>query len=306
MICVYISDEKIKLIEGDARGNKISVQRFYDINTKAGSLESGSIKDTVIFTQALQDCMQATNMKPGKAFYVLDNSRIVFREMIVPDVPEQKLKKVIQSELFADSKGQNSTIDYIVIGKFKDDKKVSKLRVMVTYINNEIIDNLSVSAVELGLTPVSLDIGPNAMSKLISLYNSNANDRKLLTKTFVLLDYKDTFISVYIFDEFVQQFTKSSVLYVTDPDNLDLSYLTSELSTQLNSTIRYYQSRNPEKSIEAVFVTGNALVLDQIMQSLADSVNLMISHLPLPSFVKGLELLDYNAFTCALGTFVRR
>ncbi len=306
MICVYISDEKIKLIEGDARGNKISVQRFYDINTKAGSLESGAIKDTVVFTQALQDCMQATNMKPAKACYVLDNSRIVFREMIVPDVPEQKLKKVIQSELFADSKGQNSTIDYIVIDKFKDDKKISKLRVMVTYINNEIIDNLSVSAVELGLTPISLDIGPNAMSKLISLYNSNANDRKLLTKTFVLLDYKDTFISVYIFDDFVQQFTKSSVLYVTDPDNLDLSYLASELSTQLNSTIRYYQSRNPEKSIEAVFVTGNALVLDQIMQTLADSVNLMISHLPLPSFVKGLELLDYNAFTCALGTFVRR
>lgn len=306
MICVYISDEKIKLIEGDARGNKITVQRFYDINTKAGSLESGAIKDTVVFTQALQDCMQATNMKPAKACYVLDNSRIVFREMIVPDVPEQKLKKVIQSELFADSKGQNSTIDYIVIDKFKDDKKISKLRVMVTYINNEIIDNLSVSAVELGLTPISLDIGPNAMSKLISLYNSNANDRKLLTKTFVLLDYKDTFISVYIFDNFVQQFTKSSVLYVTDPDNLDLSYLASELSTQLNSTIRYYQSRNPEKSIEAVFVTGNALVLDQIMQTLADSVNLMISHLPLPSFVKGLELLDYNAFTCALGTFVRR
>lgn len=306
MICVYISDEKIKLIEGDARGNKITVQRFYDINTKAGSLESGTIKDTVVFTQALQDCMQATNMKPAKACYVLDNSRIVFREMIVPDVPEQKLKKVIQSELFADSKGQNSTIDYIVIDKFKDDKKVSKLRVMVTYINNEIIDNLSVSAVELGLTPISLDIGPNAISKLISLYNSNANDRKLLTKTFVLLDYKDTFISVYIFDDFVQQFTKSSVLYVTDPDNLDLSYLASELSTQLNSTIRYYQSRNPEKSIEAVFVTGNALVLDQIMQTLADSVNLMISHLPLPSFVKGLELLDYNAFTCALGTFVRR
>lgn len=306
MICVYISDEKIKLIEGDARGNKISVQRFYDINTKAGSLESGAIKDTVVFTQALQDCMQATNMKPAKACYVLDNSRIVFREMIVPDVPEQKLKKVIQSELFADSKGQNSTIDYIVIDKFKDDKKISKLRVMVTYINNEIIDNLSVSAVELGLTPISLDIGPNAMSKLISLYNSNANDRKLLTKTFVLLDYKDTFISVFIFDDFVQQFTKSSVLYVTDPDNLDLSYLASELSTQLNSTIRYYQSRNPEKSIEAVFVTGNALVLDQIMQTLADSVNLMISHLPLPSFVKGLELLDYNAFTCALGTFVRR
>lgn len=305
MICVYVSDEKIKLIEGDARGNKIVVQRFYDISTKAGSLETGAIRDTVVFTQALQDCMQATNMKVGKACYVLDNSRVVFREMIVPDVPDQKLKKVIQSELFSDSKAQNNTLDYIVLEKFREDK-VNKLRIMVTYISNEIIDNLNVSAVELGLTPVALDIAPNAMSKLISLYNSNGGDRKLLKKRFVLLDFKDTFISIYIFDNYVNQFTKSSVLYVTDPENPDLNYLASELSTQLNSTIRYYQSRNTEKSIEAVYVTGNALVLDQIMQALADSVNLMISHLPLPSFVKGMELIDYNAFTCALGTFVRR
>lgn len=305
MICVYVSDEKIKLIEGDARGNKIVVQRFYDISTKAGSLESGAIKDTVVFTQALQDCMQATNMKVGKACYVLDNSRVVFREMIVPDVPDQKLKKVIQSELFSDAKAQNNTLDYIVLEKFKQDK-VNKLRIMVTYISNEIIDNLNVSAVELGLTPVALDIAPNAMSKLISLYNSSGSDRKLLTKTFVLLDFKDTFISIYIFDNYVNQFTKSSVLYVSDPENPDLSYLASEMSTQLNSTIRYYQSRNPDKSIDAVYVTGNALVLDQIMQALADSVNLMISHLPLPSFIKGMELIDYNAFTCALGTFVRR
>lgn len=305
MICVYISDEKIKLVEGDARGNKIIVQRFYDISTKAGSLESGAIKDTVVFTQALQDCMQATNMKAGKACYVLDNSRMVFREMIVPDVPDAKLKKVITSELFSESKSQNTTLDYIVLEKFKDEKKVSKLRIMVTYINNEIIDNLSVSAVELGLTPVALDIAPNATNKLISLYNSNASDRKLLTKTFVLLDYKDTFISIYIFDNYVSQFTKSSVIYVSD-GALDLNYLSNEMSTQLNSTIRYYQSRNPDKNIEAVFVTGNALVLDQIMQSLADSVGLMISHLPLPSFVKGMELIDYNAFTCALGTFIRR
>lgn len=306
MICIYISDEKIKLIEGDARGNRIIVQRFYDISTKAGSLESGAIKDTVVFTQALQDCMQATNMKAGKACYVLDNSRIVFREMIVPDVPDAKLKKVIQSELFSESKSQNTTLDYIVLEKFKDEKKISKLRIMVTYINNEIIDNLSVSAVELGLTPVALDIAPNTMSKLISLYNSNGADRKLLSKTFVLLDFKDTFISIYVFDGYKTQFTKSSVLYVSDPEHPDLDYLASEMSTQLNSTIRYYQSRNPDKTVEAVYVTGNALVLDQIMQALADSVNLMISHLPLPSFVKGIELIDYNAFTCALGTFIRR
>ncbi|MBQ7653142.1 MAG: hypothetical protein IJS93_02075 [Clostridia bacterium] len=305
MICIYISDEKIKLIDGEQRGKKTVVKNCYDISTKAGSLESGAIKDTVVFTQALQDCLQTTNIKPTKTIYMLDNNRIVFREMIVPDVPDAKIKKVIVSELFSDNKSANNTIDYIVLEKFKDEK-VSKLRIMVTYINNEIIDNLSVSATELGLTPVCLDIAPNTMAKLIGQYGDSAQDKKLLAGSFLLLDFKDTFISIYVFKDYVMQFTKSTVLYVSDPDHPDLDYLASELSTQLVSTVRFYSSRNEGNKIEKVFVTGNALVLDKIMQELADAVNMEVSHLPLPSFVKGVELIDYNAFSCALGAFIRR
>jgi hypothetical protein len=42
------------------------------------------------------------------------------------------------------------------------------------------------------------------------------------------------------------------------------------------------------------------------MQNLADSVNMMVAHLPLPAFVKGVSLFEYNAFSCALGAFIRR
>lgn len=306
MICIYISDDKIKLIDGEQRGNKLVIKSFYDISTKAGSLESGAIKDTVVFTQALQDCLQTTNIKPGKTIYLLDNSRIVFREMIVPDIPDSKLKKVIMSEIFSDNKASTNTVDYIVLEKFKDEAKVSKLRIMVTYVTNEIIDNLHMSAMELNLEPYALDIAPNAMSKLIGNYNLNSSDRGLLPNTFVLLDFKDSFFSINVFDKYINKFTKSSVLYAPDPENPDYNYLISELTSQLNSTIRYYHSRYPDDQIEAVYVTGNALVLDKIMQELADGVNMMVSHLPLPSFVKGMELIDYNAFSCALGAFIRR
>ncbi len=306
MICIYISDDKIKLLDGAMSGNRIAINSFYDISTKAGSMEGGAIKDTVVFTQSLQDCLQTTNIKPGKVTYVLDSSRVVFREMIVPDVPEAKLKKVIMGELFSDNKANSNTIDYIVLERFRSESKSYKLRIMVTYVTNEVIDNLHMSAMELNLQPVVLDIAPNTISKLIGQYNKSGADRKLLVKTFVLLDFKDTFITITVFDNFVNKFSKSSVLYVADPENPDLGYLASELSTQLNNTIRYFHSRYDDSEVEAVYVTGNAIVLDPIMQNIADSVNLMISHLPLPSFVKGISLLDYNAFSDALGAFIRR
>ena len=109
MICIYISDDKIKLLEGGMSGSRIAVGSFYDISTRAGCIEGDAIKDMVVFTQSLQDCLQTTNIKPGKVTYVLDSSRVVFREMIVPDVPDNKLKKVIVSELFSDAKASTNT-----------------------------------------------------------------------------------------------------------------------------------------------------------------------------------------------------
>ena len=306
MICIYIIDDKIKLLDGGMKGNRIAVNSFYDISTRAGSMEGGSIRDMVVFTQSLQDCLQTTNIKPGRVTYVIDSSRVVFREMIVPDVPDAKLKKVITSELFSDSKASNNTIDYVVLERFKGENKAWKLRIMVTYVANEIIDNLHTAAMELSMQPTVLDIAPNAIAKLIGQYKRSAADRRLLVDTFVLLDFKDTFVTLTVFENFVAKFSKSSVLYVSDPEHPDVAYLTSELSSQLNSTIRYFQTRNDESEVQAVYITGNAVVLDSALQDIADSVGIMISHLPLPGFVKGMSLLDYNAFSDALGGFIRR
>ena len=290
MICIYISDDKIKLLDGSYGSGRINVSSFYDISTRAGYMEGDSIKDLVVFTQSLQDCLQSTNIKPGKVTYVLDSSRVVFREMIVPDVPDAKLKKVIVSELFSDAKAASNTVDYIVVDKFKGENKTAKLRIMVTYVSNEVIDNLHTSAMELNLQPVVLDIAPNTIVKLIAQYAKSGSDRKLLESSFVLVDYKDTFITISIFENFVNKFSKSTALLSNDPENPDMAYLASELTSQLVNTLRYYQSRNDESEMKAIYVTGNVGMLDNsVLQNMADQTGIMISYLPLPSFVKGLS-----------------
>ena len=307
MICIYINDDKIKLLDGNYSGNRIAINSFYDISTRAGCMEGDSIRDLVVFTQSLQDLLQATNIKPGKVTYVLDSSRVVFREMIVPDVPDAKLKKVIVSELFSDAKAASNTVDYVVLDRFKGENKTPKLRIMVTYVSNEVIDNLHTSAMELNLQPVVLDIAPNTIVKLIGQYGKSAGDRKLLESSFVLVDYKDTFITISIFENLVNKFSKSTALLSNDPENPDMAYLAGELTSQLVNTLRYYQSRNDESEIKYIYLTGNVGVLDtSVLQNMADSTGIMISYLPLPSFVKGLSLYDFNAYSDALGAFIRR
>ena len=302
MLSVNIGDDKIKIVDGKASGGKIVVNKCFEIETKVGAMESGNIKDLMAFTQVLQECINTGGLKASNLTYVLDNPRVIFREMNVPAVSADKVKLIIANEIFSDTKMANNTLDYIVEGSFKNEEGKKRSRITVTYVSNEAIDSLHTAAMELGMRPTVLDVAPNAMSKLIEkFYKANKN---VLEKTFVLLDYKDSFISLYVFDAGQRKFSKSSTLYVGN--GKDNNYLLGEMTSNINSVIRFYESRSGV-NVSAIYITGNVEALDdELLQGLAESLNMMISHLPIPSFVKGVDIYDFNKYSGAIGAFLRR
>ena len=302
MLCVNISDDKIKIVDAKAGGGKVVVNKCYEIESKAGAMESGNIKDLMAFSQAIQDCLNSENIKRANLIYVLDNPRVIFREMAVPDVGQEKVKLIVANEMFSDSKMANNTIDYIVEGSFKNEEGKKRSRITVTYVSNDVIDSLHTAATELGLRPTTLDVAPNSISKLVERFCKT--NRRELEDTFVLLDYKDSFISLYVFDEGQRKFSKNSTLYVGG--KMDDKYLLGELTNNINSVIRFYESRSGV-NVTAIYITGNVEALsDNLLQGLAESLNMMISHLPIPSFVKGVDIFEFNKFSGAIGAFLRR
>ena len=302
MLSVNIGDDKIKIIDGKASGGKIVVNKCYDIETKVGAMESGNIKDLMAFSQVLQDCINSGNIKNANLTYVLDNPRVIFREMTVPNVSRDKVKLIIANEIFSDTKMANNTLDYIVEGTFKNEEGKKRARITVTYVSNDAIDSLHTAATELGMRPTVLDVAPNSISKLVEKICKSS--REMRDQTFVLLDYKDSFISLYVFDEGVRKFSKNSTLYVGN--GKDNNYLLGELTGNINSVIRFYESRSG-KNVSSIYITGNIEGLDdELLQGLAESLNLMISHLPIPSFVKGVDIFDFNKYSGAIGAFLRR
>ena len=302
MLCVNISDDRIKIVDGKKSGGKIIVNKCYEIETKAGSMESGNIKDLMAFSQVLQECITSGGIKNTDLTYVLDHPRVIFREMVVPDVGADKVKLIVGNEIFSDSKMANNTLDYIVESVFKNEEGKKRARITVTYVSNDSIDSLHTAATELGMRPTVLDVAPNSISKLVERFCKS--NRGVLEDTFVLLDFKDSFISLYVFDGGQRKFSKNSTLYVGNAN--DTNYLLGELTSNINSVIRFYESRSGV-NVTAIYITGNVEALsDDLLQGLAESMNMMISHFPIPNFVKGVDIYDFNKYSGAIGAFLRR
>lgn len=302
MICIYMNDDRVKIIEGKCSGSKIAINKFFDIPTKTASLDSGNIKDLMAFSQILQECIQDSNLKKGPATFVIDSSRLVLKEMIVPDVAPQKVKQIVSNEIFTDAKGNTNTIDYVVSERFKNEEKKRRAKIHMTYLPTDAISSIYVAGSEVELKPKVLDIGPNATTKLIERMIKR---RVGLEDTFILVDYKETFLSLYVFDQGKRQISKSTILYVSE-DNIDTNYVVSEIINNVNSLLRFYESRNEDKSVSAVYLTGHISILNDYMQELADSLSMVVSHLPCPDFVLGMDLTDFNAYSCAIGALIRK
>lgn len=302
MICVYMNDDRVKVLDVKPKGSKFLIKKAFDIPTKTGSLESGNIKDLMAFSQILQECIQDNMLSKGPAYFVIDNSRLVLKEMIVPDVSPDKVKQIIYNEIFSDSKGATNTLDYIVAERFKNEEKKKRCKVHMTYMPTDAISSIYVAGSEVELKPKVLDIGPNSTTKLIERM---IKKRIGLEETFILVDYKETFLSLYVFDQGKRQLSKSTILYVAE-DHIDINYVISEIINNVNSLLRFYESRNEDRSVSAVYLTGHIDVLNDSMQELADSLSMVVSHLPCPDFVLGLDLSDFNAYSCAIGALIRK
>ncbi|MEG1963446.1 MAG: hypothetical protein RR123_01070 [Clostridia bacterium] len=303
MISVYFNDNHVRVVQANVTKNKIFVKKFMSAETEGANTDSNTLKDTKDFAQKLQGMLDDGEIKDKKLFYVADNARIVMKEMDLPAVDEKKLKVLLANEVFPDGKLANNVLDYIVNDIYVDEEtKKKRCKLDITFINKDIIKELQEVAMDLGLKPLVVDIAPNAMAKLISLYAPNEIDDE-----FVLLDYKKSFISIYVFSKGKRLFSKSTVLYArpTEENDAEFEYFFSELCNNLSS-VEQYASDKYECNVQNIYVTGDISVIKNSLQQLADHLVKGVKQLPVPSILDGMDVQDFNVYGTTVGALIRR
>lgn len=305
MISLYLSDDRIRLVEGAIKSKKFYIKKLIELESTSGSIETGNVKNVMELSQAIQNILNDNQIKPQKTYVVIDNSRIVFKEKDVPALPHKKIKLILMNEYSNDSKQKNVVVDYIIDSKYIDETdKSKKYKLHITYQTSTAIASISKTCKEVGLKLSTVDIAQNATSKLFStLFTS------LIPGTVYLIDYKDSFLSLYVFENGQRKYSKSSVVYAKPASDKfgDNDSFISELQANITGITRYYMEKNPSATIEGVYLTGNITVFDEsVVQKLANSTKLKVSYLPCPDSVVGIDINDFNKFNCPIGAMIRR
>ena len=289
VLTIDITNESITITEVTASEKKTStVHNAIIFETPEDAYEDGFIRDKERIAEAIKSQLAANGITNKNAIFVLTSTKIVNREVLVPFVKENKIKGIINansSEYFPVNI-EDYTVSHSVLETVTDEENNKQLRVLAVAAPTSMVRSYYEVAALAGLKVVALDYIGNAMSQLIKTQTSEN-----MTTMVIQLGSESTVLNIVkgdilLLQRTVPYGTNVVVNEVMDAKGVDattaMTLLQNErlitvdfddnaitgsfryLINNIGRVMDFFASKNPDKPIDDVFLTGDGALIKGI------------------------------------------
>lgn len=301
MFYFYLNNDKLKGMSARVGAKRINVKLVCDMDFPSEFINDPTQTNVdLLLTEAMLEMIRKNDIKSKTANFVLENSKIPFREVFLPYAKPAVLLPIIQNEIFTDKKlAEQHTVDYIEIDRNVNEEKQSRL--MISYIDNLIISNLKKCTREVGMFLKGIDIAQSALSKLIYFMRHN------LPQYFVLVDYRTTTLSLYLFADSKHIFSLTKSIYSMPNEDFpnEMAFFINDFGSIVGEAIQFFKSKYEQFNFDTIFVTGDTAKYIPCEQQIADYLGLNIQVLAKPDNISGIDLHQFNEFSTLIGSMVK-
>jgi hypothetical protein len=301
MYYFYLNNDKLRIASVKASGKKVQVDAVYDMDFASEFLNDPTQTNIDLqLTEAILDITRKNDLKITSTAFVLENSKIPFREMFLPSAKPSVLMPIIQGEIFTDKKLADAhTVDYIEVEKNVNEEKQSRL--LISYIDNLIIANLKKCCRDVGMKLTKIDIAQNALSKLVNFMKAD------LPQYFMLIDYRMTTVSSYLFADCNHVFSLTKPIYSMPNENYanEMAFFVNDFGSIVGESIQFFKSKYEQYPFSNIYITGDTIMYAPCEQQVADYLGADIRILPVPESVKGVDIHQFNENSAIIGSLVK-
>ncbi len=286
VLSIDITNESITIIELTASAKKqTNIHNVIIFETPEDSFEDGVIKEPEKIAAAIKENLTARGISNKNAVFVLSSAKIVNREVVIPFVKENKIRGIINansSEYFPVNI-EDYVVSHTVLETVTDEENNKQIRVLAVAAPSHMVKSYYDLAEMAGLNVIALDYIGNSMLQLIKT-QTNAN----ATTMVIQLGSESTVLNIVQGDNLLLQRTvpygtNSVVNVVMDEKGVDattaMTLLQNDrlitvdfddneatgafryLINNIGRVMDFYASKNPDKPIEDVFLTGDGALI---------------------------------------------
>ena len=286
VLTIDITNESITIVEVTASQKKQTyIHNALIFETPEGGYEDGYIRDKDLIGSTIREQLASNGITNKNAIFVLSSSKIVSREVVIPYVPDKKIPAIINSNAseYFPVNIEDYVVAHSVLETVVGEDGAKNRRVLVVAVPQQMLQTYYEVASVAGLTVQSVDYIGNAMLQLIK---TQTND--ISTTMVVEIGGESTVLNIVKGDTLLLQRTvpygiNAVVAEVMESKEVDAATALTMLQTDRMITVDfdddpitgafrylinnigrvmdYYGSRNPDKPIEDVYLTGDGALI---------------------------------------------
>lgn len=286
VLTIDITNESVTIIEITASAKKqTQVHNAIIFETPEDAYEDGNIKNKEKLASAIRDHLNENGITNKNAIFVLSSTKVVNREVIIPSVKESKVKEVINSNAseYFPVNIDDYIISHSILESVVGDDKTKQLRVLAVAAPAYMVKGYYDTASLAGLSVESIDFIGNSMLQLIktqtsanattmviqlgsdsSVLNIVKGETLLLQRT---VPYgTSTAVNELMDEKGVDATTAMTMLQnermvTVDFDDNAVTGAFRYLINNIGRVMDYYASKNPDKPIEEVYLSGDGALI---------------------------------------------
>lgn len=169
VLSVEIGYSLIKIIETDFKAKNPKIYRCVNLQTPSGVLNDGELNVTGDLVAIINDALMARRMKTKQVVFTITSSKIASREVILPNVKENKVATVVRANVsdYFPVDISRYEIAYTSLGMVGEDKESMQRKVMVFAAPQTLLEGYYTLAERCGLTIVAMDYSGNSVFQVI-------------------------------------------------------------------------------------------------------------------------------------------
>ena len=168
MYSIELTPTNIHIVRGTAGSKTVKVSGAFSAPMPPGAYLNGYIKDYATVAKAIRELLLSQNITRADAYFVMDSTAVKTKEVVVPDETRQNILSILNKEMGEILASEPHIIDYIVTGRFKENKKWYLNCILYALPRDMLIEYLNLCE-ESGIRLKELEFHHNAVSKLWEL-----------------------------------------------------------------------------------------------------------------------------------------
>jgi type IV pilus assembly protein PilM len=290
---VYLVESKSKSKSGPVN---ISKTLFFEF--PESWIDNQGVREIDEFGSLLADHLTKNNIKDKDCILCINNSSIIYRELMIPKIDDKKTPFIVRSEMMnALNLTPDYIMDFIVLEEIRKEEETSQLRVLAVAMLESAIESYLNAFKKAKRNVVAIDSATNAVIKL-------ANESKIFTDDdpVILVDVGNSYLRLYLFENGMYVLSRNARLVSYSEG--DKESVIPIVEDNINKMIQFSYTRS-KKAIKKIVLMGMDEILPEIQKVLFDSLFVPCDIIQMPStFIStvGFQAKYVNAF----GALIRK